>query len=97
MLWRTHHGGVIERRAGVAALPRLLESPPGVLLCSELVRRDGGGLAFVPALHHEHPEETRRSVERLLDRRLSSLCLDHGAPVSDDPRAALRQLLASTA
>jgi len=75
----------------------LLDIPPGVLLCSAAVMRDGRGLALTPALHHEHPEETRRSVERLLDRRLSSLCLDHGAPVSDDPRAALRQLLASTA
>ena len=43
------------------------------------------------------PAETRRSVERLLDLPFSVLCLDHGAPITDDPKGALRQLLDTTA
>jgi hypothetical protein len=74
----------------------LLEQSPGALFCSDLIANDGGrDLEFVPAEYHEDPAETRRSVERLLDLDFSILCLDHGAPVTDDPRAALRDLLAS--
>jgi hypothetical protein len=36
-------------------------------------------------------------VEKLLDLPFSVLCLDHGAPVTDDPKAALRALLEATA
>lgn len=90
----------------------ILERDPGVLFCSDLLMRvdaaagdeeaagagDGGGrLAFVPPQYHEDPAETRRSVERLLDLPFSILCLDHGAPISDDPKAVLRHLLGSTA
>lgn len=74
----------------------LLERDPGVLFCSDLVMRRGDGLAFVPPEHHEDPAETLRSVEQLLQLRFSILCLDHGAPLTDDPQAALRELLAST-
>jgi hypothetical protein len=43
---------------------------------------------------HEDPAATRASVEHLLDLPFGILCLAHGAPVTDDPKAALRALLA---
>ena len=73
----------------------LLERGPGVLFCSDLLMNGGGGeLHFVPPEYHEDPAETRRSVERLLDLEFSILCLDHGIPVTDDPKAVIRGLLA---
>jgi hypothetical protein len=82
----------------------LLERPPGVIFCSDLVLRYGRAgagddaaarLEFVPAQYHDDPATTRRSVQRLVDERFAVLCLAHGAPVTDDPKAALRELLAS--
>lgn len=82
----------------------LLEREPGVLFCSDLIGAtdergpDGSAvLHFIPPEYHEDPAETRRSVEKLLDLPFAILCLDHGAPVSYEPKAALRRLLDSTA
>jgi glyoxylase-like metal-dependent hydrolase (beta-lactamase superfamily II) len=71
---------------------------PGVLFCSDLVMNDGDHeeLAFVPGEYHEDPDETRRSVERLLELPFAILCLAHGAPVARDPKATLRRLLESS-
>ena len=67
---------------------------PGVLFCSDLISHDGGGeLAFVPFEYHDDPAETRRSVERLLELPFTILCLDHGTPLLDDPKGAVRRLL----
>lgn len=55
------------------------------------------GLHFIPPEYHDDPAETRRSVEKLLGLPFAILCLDHGAPVAVDPKAALRALLESTA
>jgi hypothetical protein len=75
----------------------LLERAPGVLFCSDLLANDGAReLHFVPPEYHDDPAETRRSVERLLDLDFAILCLDHGAPIADDPKAAIRGLLAAT-
>jgi hypothetical protein len=52
---------------------------------------------FVPPEFHEDPAETRRSVEKLLDLPFAILCLDHGAPIADDPKSAIRDLLDATA
>ena len=74
----------------------LLERAPGVLFCSDLISNDGGReLRFVSPEYHEDPAETRRSVEHLLALPFAVLCLDHGAPVTDDPKAALQELLAA--
>jgi glyoxylase-like metal-dependent hydrolase (beta-lactamase superfamily II) len=68
---------------------------PSVLFCPDLLMRaDGGALEFVPPEFHEDPVLTRRSVRRLLGLRFSILCLDHGAPITRNPRAALREVLA---
>ncbi|MGZ4399728.1 MAG: MBL fold metallo-hydrolase [Gaiellaceae bacterium] len=75
----------------------LLEREPAVFFCSDLISNDGGrNLRFVPPEYHDDPEETRRSVEKLLTLDFSVLCLDHGAPITEDPKAALRELLEST-
>jgi glyoxylase-like metal-dependent hydrolase (beta-lactamase superfamily II) len=73
----------------------LLEGEPGILFCSDLLTNYGKGLAFVPFEFHDDPAETRRSVESLLDLEFAILCLDHGAPLTDDPKAAIRELLAA--
>ncbi len=68
---------------------------PSVLFCPDLLMRaEEGPLEFVPPEFHDDPVLTRRSVYRLLDLRFSILCLDHGAPITRKPRAALRELLA---
>jgi hypothetical protein len=73
----------------------LLEREPATLFCSDLISNDGSReLRFVPPEFHDDPAETRRSVERLLDLDFSILCLDHGVPIADDPKAALRDLIA---
>jgi glyoxylase-like metal-dependent hydrolase (beta-lactamase superfamily II) len=72
----------------------LLERDPGVLFCSDLLMRDDDGeLAFVPFEYHDDPAATRRSVEGLLELPFTVLCLDHGAPISEDPKEAIRALV----
>jgi hypothetical protein len=57
------------------------------------MREDGGDLAFIPPEYHDDPEATRESVQRLLDLPFEVLCMDHGAPITTNPHAALRKLL----
>jgi glyoxylase-like metal-dependent hydrolase (beta-lactamase superfamily II) len=71
-----------------------LAREPGVLFCPDLLMRGARkGLEFVPAQFHDDPAETRRSVQRLLTLRFSVLCFNHGAPITNDPHAALREML----
>jgi len=90
-------GGLIAVRTPGPELPHycfLLEADQGVLFCSDLVMRPSGEeLRFVPFEYHEDPKATRDSVERLLDLPFEIMCLAHGAPLTDDPKAALRELL----
>jgi hypothetical protein len=72
----------------------LLEREPGVLFCSDLIANDGDDrLHFVPPEYHEDPAATRRSLERLLELPFATLCLAHGTPLLDDPKARVRELL----
>jgi glyoxylase-like metal-dependent hydrolase (beta-lactamase superfamily II) len=72
----------------------LREEAPRVLFCSDLLMSgDAGELAFVPGRFHDDPAETRRSVESLTELDFDVLCLDHGRPVTDDPRGAIAALL----
>jgi hypothetical protein len=93
-------GGLVAVRTPGPEWPHysfLRAAAPGVLFCSDLISHDGaGGLTFVPPAYHEDPAETRRSVERLLDLPFAVVCFDHGAPLLDDPKAALRKLLATS-
>lgn len=72
----------------------LLEGDPGVLFCSDLVSSDEAGLHFIDPAFHEDPAATRASVERLLELPFGIMCFAHGAPVTDDPKAAVRAVLA---
>ena len=75
----------------------LLERDPGVFFCSDLVTNYGGrGLDFVPLQYHDDPPRTLRTVESLLDLDFEVLCVDHGSAIVDDPKAAIRSLLART-
>ena len=71
-----------------------LAREPGVLFCPDLLMRGKGKeLDFVPAEFHDDPAAARASVRRLLDLQFSVLCFNHGAPITDDPQAALREVL----
>jgi glyoxylase-like metal-dependent hydrolase (beta-lactamase superfamily II) len=73
----------------------LSPQPPGILFCPDLLSHGAGDvLAFVPAEYHENPALTRQSVRNLLDLDFAVLCFDHGRPLLDEPKAALRALLA---
>ena len=93
-------GGLVAVRTPGPEWPHyslLLEGEPSVVFCSDLVMHAGDGtLHFVPPEFHEDPPETRRSVEKLLGLPFGILCFDHGAPIVDDPKAALRRLLDSS-
>ena len=71
----------------------LREREPKVVFCSDLVTHVEGELRFISPEYHDDPEETGRSVERLLELDFSVLCFDHGAPITESPHAALRALL----
>jgi len=90
-------GGLVAVRTPGPEWPHyslLLEGDPGVVFCSDLVMNPGdGALRLVPPEFHEDPAETRRSVHKLLGLPFGILCFDHGAPIVDDPKAALRRLL----
>ncbi len=76
----------------------LSEDGPGIVFCSDLLSGDDEGrLHLINPAFHEDPAATRASVEKLLDLEFGVLCLDHGAPVTDDPKGAIRALLAETA
>ncbi len=72
----------------------LHDGEPRVLFSPDLVMRvENGELAFVPAEFHDDPAETRRSVSRSLELDFDTLCLSHGAPITEDPHGQLRALL----
>lgn len=90
-------GGLVAVRTPGPEWPHyslLLEGDPGVVFCSDLVMHAGDGtLRLVPPAFHEDPAETLRSVDKLLGLPFGILCFDHGTPIVDDPKAALRRLL----
>jgi hypothetical protein len=82
--------------AGTTQHTLLLEGAPSVAFVSDLlVREPETELALIPAQYAHDIEEARRSVERLLELPFSVLCLAHGLPVTDDPKAAIRRALAA--
>ena len=92
-------GGLTALRTPGPEMPHysfLLEGIPGVVFCSDLIAHDGHELRFIPPQFHEDPAATRHSVEELLSLPFEVLCFDHGVPLADDPKGALRRLLDST-
>jgi glyoxylase-like metal-dependent hydrolase (beta-lactamase superfamily II) len=76
----TQHTFVLKRE-GVAFVPDLLTHVPQ------------RGLRMVSDEYMHDPAEARRSIRKLLDLPFSTLCLDHGEPLADDPKAAIRALV----
>ena len=72
----------------------LRRETPSVLFCPDLVQVENDELALVPGEYQDDPDEARRSIERLLELPFEVLCLDHGSPLTNDPKTALRTLLA---
>ena len=81
----TQHSLLLDREGGVLFTPDLFVHPAG----SEL--------ALIPAEYAHDPEQARRTAEKLLDVDFAVLCTGHGAPVTDDPKAAIRSALAGSA
>lgn len=77
----TQHTFLLEREGGIAFVPDLFVNEPG------------GGLAIVGEEEMPDPEEARRSIRKVLDLPFDALCLDHGAPLTQEPKAAIRALL----
>jgi hypothetical protein len=50
-------------------------------------------LELVPLEYHDDPATTLRTVEGLLGLDFEILCFDHGAPLSERPKDAIRLLL----
>jgi glyoxylase-like metal-dependent hydrolase (beta-lactamase superfamily II) len=81
---------------GTAQHGLLLERGGGVLFTSDLfVHPAGSELRFVPGEYMHDPEQARRTAEGLLDLDFAVLCTGHGAPVTDDPKAAIRGALSA--
>jgi hypothetical protein len=76
----TQHTFVLKRE-GVTFVPDLLSHVPE------------RGLRMIRDEYMHDPAEARRSIRKLLDLPFSTLCLDHGEPLADDPKAAIRALL----
>lgn len=82
--------------AGTTQHTLLREGDPSVAFVADLLAcPPGGAVALVPAEYMHDPEEARRSTEKLLDLDFSVLCLAHGVPVLDDPKAKIRNALAA--
>jgi glyoxylase-like metal-dependent hydrolase (beta-lactamase superfamily II) len=79
----TQHSLLLEREGGVLFTPDLFAHEPGE------------PLSLVPAQYMHDPEEARRTAEKLLDLDFAILCTGHGAPVTDDPKTAIRAALAA--
>jgi Metallo-beta-lactamase superfamily len=77
----TQHTFLLEREGGVAFVPDLFTHLPE------------RGLRIVWEEYMHDPAEARRSIRKLLDLPFSILCLDHGAPLTADPKAAIRALV----
>jgi glyoxylase-like metal-dependent hydrolase (beta-lactamase superfamily II) len=76
----TQHTFLLER-VGIAFVPDLFTHLPE------------RGLRLVWDEYMHDPVEARRSVRELLELPFSILCLDHGAPLTDDPKSAIEGLL----
>jgi glyoxylase-like metal-dependent hydrolase (beta-lactamase superfamily II) len=80
----TQHTFLLEREGGIAFVPDLFANMPG------------RGLAIVGEEEMPDPEQARESIRKLLDLPFAILCLDHGAPLTEAPKAMIRALLART-
>ena len=78
----SQHTFLLEREQSVAFVPDLLVWPPGE-----------ERLAMLSTDEYYDLDLARRSIEQLLDLPIAVLCLAHGVPVLDTPKAAIRAAL----
>lgn len=72
-----------------------LERDGGVVFCADLLTNYGGeGLAFVPDEYQDDPPRIRKSVRHLLSLDFTTLCPNHGEPITSGAKEALRDALA---
>lgn len=82
--------------AGTTQHTLLSRGEPGIAFVPDLlVHEPGGRLELIPGAYAYDLEEARRSVEKVLELPFSVLCLSHGAPIAEDPKAAIEAALAS--
>lgn len=74
---------LVASEPSVAFVPDLLVHPPGE------------PLALIPGEYAHDVGEARVNVAKLLELPFGALCMGHGAPITDDPKGAIRTLLAS--
>ena len=73
----------------------LLDAERDVVFVPDLLlRADGGELEINPWEHSYDPPAQRASIEKILELPFSVLCLAHGAPVTEEPKAAIHEALA---
>jgi glyoxylase-like metal-dependent hydrolase (beta-lactamase superfamily II) len=90
-------GAVFSPGAGTTQHTFLLEREGGVAFVADLFTHlPERGLRMVRDEYMHDPAGARESARRLLDLPFSVLCLDHGAPLKDDPKGSIRALLADT-
>jgi hypothetical protein len=77
----TQHTFLLDLKGGIAFVPDLFVNEPG------------RGLAIVGEEEMPNPEEARRSIRKLFDLPFDILCFDHGSPLTQEPKAAIRRLL----
>jgi metallo-beta-lactamase superfamily protein len=81
--------------AGTTQHTLLLGGEPSVAICPDLLLQpEDGELGFVPDEYLYDPAEARRSIETLLTLPFDVLALTHGGVLRDDPKAAIRALIA---
>lgn len=74
----------------------LLAAEPAVAFVPDLlVHEPGKPFGLIPAEYAHDVDEARVNVEKLLDLPFDVLCLGHGVPITDDPKGAIRALLAA--
>jgi glyoxylase-like metal-dependent hydrolase (beta-lactamase superfamily II) len=75
-----------------------LERDGGVVFCADLLTNySGEGLAFVPDEYQDDPPRIRESVRHLLSLEFTTLCPNHGDPITSGAKEAIRDALARDA
>lgn len=79
--------------AGTTQHTLLLESPSVAFVPDLLLQYPDGRVDFVDEKYLVDIEQARESARRLFDLDFEVLCLGHGKPLTDDPKAAIATLL----
>jgi glyoxylase-like metal-dependent hydrolase (beta-lactamase superfamily II) len=79
--------------AGTTQHTLLLDSASVAFVPDLLLQFPDGRLDFVEERWLVSPDQARKSAHRLLELEFDVLCLCHGRPVTEDPKAAIRAAL----